>query len=66
MLTKKVEQLRSELEKRTEEQEDAIVEVKRRHDREKAVMLDDNKKLLEDVERVSIKFAYTFYSVCHM
>lgn len=53
VLTKKVEQLRSELEKRTEEQEDAIVEVKRRHDREKAVMLDDNKKLLEDVERLT-------------
>lgn len=63
MLSKKVEQLRSELEKRTEEQEDAIVEVKRRHDREKAVMLDDNKKLLEDVERVSAKFDYAFYSV---
>lgn len=66
MLTKKVEQLRSELEKRSEEQDDAIVEVKRRHDREKAVMLDDNKKLLEDVERVSTKSDYTYNFICHV
>lgn len=53
ILTKKVEQLRSELEKRTEEQEDSVMDVKRRHEREKAMMLDENKKLLGDVERVS-------------
>lgn len=53
ILTKKVEQLKSELEKRTEEQEDSVMDVKRRHEREKAMMLDENKKLLGDVERVS-------------
>lgn len=53
ILTKKVEQLRSELEKRTEEQEDSVMDVKRRHEREKAMMLDENKKLIGDVERVS-------------
>lgn len=55
ILTKKVEQLRSELEKRTEEQEDSVMDVKRRHEREKAMMLDENKKLLGDVERVSLE-----------
>ncbi|XP_069160748.1 serine/threonine-protein kinase Genghis Khan isoform X2 [Procambarus clarkii] len=53
VLTKKVEQLRSELEKRSEEQEDSVMDVKRRHDREKAMLLDDNKKLLGDVERLT-------------
>lgn len=53
-LTKKMEQLRSELEKRSEEQEDSVMDVKRRHDREKAMLLDDNKKLLGDVERVRV------------
>lgn len=53
-LTKKVEQLRCELEKRNEEQEDSVNEVKRRHEREKAMMLDDNKKLMGDVERVRV------------
>ncbi|XP_064087873.1 LOW QUALITY PROTEIN: serine/threonine-protein kinase Genghis Khan-like [Macrobrachium nipponense] len=52
-LNKKVEVLRSELEKRTEEQEDSVMDVKRRHDREKAMLLEDNKKLLEDVERLT-------------
>ncbi|KAK7079886.1 hypothetical protein SK128_013347, partial [Halocaridina rubra] len=53
VLTKKIEQLRSELEKRSEEQEDSVMDVKRRHDREKAMLLDDNKKLLEDVEKLT-------------
>ena len=53
ILTKKVEQLKSELEKRTEEQEDSVMDVKRRHEREKAMLLDENKKLIGDVERVS-------------
>lgn len=53
ILTKKVDQLRSELEKRTEEQEDSVMDVKRRHEREKAMMMDENKKLLSDVDRVS-------------
>ncbi|XP_050718835.1 serine/threonine-protein kinase Genghis Khan-like isoform X3 [Eriocheir sinensis] len=53
ILTKKVEQLRSELEKRTEEQEDSVMDVKRRHEREKIMMQDENKKLLSDVERLT-------------
>lgn len=48
-----MEQLRGDLEKKSEEQEDSVMEVKRRHEREKAMLLDENKKLLSDVERVS-------------
>lgn len=36
-----------------EEQEDSVMDVKRRHEREKTMMLDENKKLIGDVERVS-------------
>lgn len=53
IMSKKVEQLRGDLEKRSEEQEDSVMEVKRRHEREKAMMLDENKKLLSDVERLT-------------
>ena len=53
MVNKRVEQLRSELEKRSEEQEDSVSDLKRRHEHEKAMMLDDNKKMVSEVERVS-------------
>ncbi|XP_076060516.1 serine/threonine-protein kinase gek isoform X4 [Oratosquilla oratoria] len=53
IVNKRVEQLRGELERRSEEQEDSVTELKRRNDREKAMLLDDNKKLLSDVERLS-------------
>lgn len=53
ILTRKVEQLKSELEKRMEEQEDSVMDVKRRHEREKTMMLDENKKLIGDVERLT-------------
>ncbi|KAB7500874.1 Serine/threonine-protein kinase MRCK alpha [Armadillidium nasatum] len=49
---KKVDQLRSELEKRSEEQEDSVSDIKRRHDRERQMLVDDNKKLLSDVDKL--------------
>ena len=53
MLTKRVEQLRTEVEKRSEEQEDSVADLKRRHEHEKAMMLDDNKKMVTEVERLT-------------
>lgn len=53
LLTKRVEQLRSELEKRSDEQEDSVTELKRRYDREKTMLMEDNNKVTADVQRVS-------------
>ena len=57
LLTKRVEQLRAELEKRSDEQEDSVAELKRRYDREKAILLEDNKKVTAEVERVRYSFS---------
>ena len=54
MANKRVEQLRSELEKRSEEQEDSVSDIKRRHDRERQMLAEDNKKLHVEIEKVKV------------
>jgi serine/threonine-protein kinase MRCK len=38
------------------ESEEAIAELKRRHEREKLLLLEDNKKLMMDLNTVSVNF----------
>jgi serine/threonine-protein kinase MRCK len=40
--------------------EEAIAELKRRHEREKLLLLEDNKKLMMDLDSVSVNFFYLY------
>ena len=60
ILTKKVEQ---QLEKRTEEQEDSVMDVKRHHEREKAMTSAGRREQEPTVEGVRFLFIYLFIYV---
>jgi hypothetical protein len=41
--------------------EETIAELKRRHEREKLLLLEDNKKLMMDLNTVSVTLVYTTF-----
>ena len=52
LLTKRVEQLRTELEKRSDEQEDSVSDMKKRYEREKTTLTEDNTRLQQEKDKV--------------
>jgi len=45
--------------------EEAIAELKRRHEREKLLLLEDNKKLMMDLDSVSVNFFSCISDIGH-
>jgi serine/threonine-protein kinase MRCK len=41
--------------------EETIAELKRRHEREKLMLLEDNKKLMMDLDSVSVTFIHNLF-----
>jgi hypothetical protein len=41
--------------------EETIADLKRRHEREKLMLLEDNKKLMMDLDSVSVSFIYNLF-----
>merc|ERR1719154_175800 len=53
LLTKRVEQLRTELEKRSDEQEDSVSDMKKRYEREKTTLTEDNTRLQQEKDKLT-------------